>query len=140
MYITPHYVWLPSELPIFHSSVRNAETWLHPRYTDLVCLLDEEISRISLRPERQDKRLETVEGWIVYAHWMPHDTLGRPQMSSRYSEASSWAAIGQAIRWATLLGLDRCACVPLSDDREFAGVEDMRAYRTWIYLVESDHQ
>lgn len=107
-----------------HSSRR--DTWLHPRYSHLVTLLDQEMARLVLRPRPADLCLETVQAWMVYSHWMPVDSANGYR--SRFTESSNWQCLGLAIRWAIMLGLDR----PSS-------WQDMRTFRTMLYLTESDH-
>ena len=108
----------------------------------ILSTLDQEMTRLMLRPKPSDLCLETVQAWLVYAHWMPIDmTSNGPQ--SRFSEASAWQCLGLALRWATLLELDKHA--PLAFDRmrnpsNFQPTaEDARAFRTMMYLIESDH-
>lgn len=59
--------------------------------------------------------------------------------TSRYSDTALFNAIGQAVRWASLIKLDSC-CADFADDAPIADNEAMRAFRVWIYLDESHHQ
>jgi hypothetical protein len=43
------------------------------------------------------------------------------------------------MRWATLLGLDKSAHLPFVDAGKKASQQDVRNYRTMLYLTESDH-
>jgi hypothetical protein len=118
------------------------DTWLHPRYTRLVALLDSEMSRLTLRPRPADIRLETIQAWMIYSHWMPIDVITTPtgqSHRSRFSESSVWQCLGLAIRWATLLGLDQTAHLPLLDENKTPTNDEIRSYRTMLYLTESDH-
>jgi hypothetical protein len=118
------------------------DTWLHPRYSRLVALLDGEMSRLTLRPRPADICLETVQAWMIYSHWMPIDissTLTGPSYRSRFTESSVWQCLGLAIRWATLLGLDQTAHLAFMDDHKRPSRDEVRKYRTMLYLTESDH-
>jgi len=118
------------------------DTWLHPRYTRLVALLDAEMSRLTLRPRPADVCLETVQAWMIYSHWMPVDvvtTSTGQSYRSRFSESSVWQCMGLAIRWATLLGLDQTAHLPFMDHSRIPTTLDVQSYRTMLYLTESDH-
>nr|XP_031863799.1 uncharacterized protein CI109_000441 [Kwoniella shandongensis]KAA5530871.1 hypothetical protein CI109_000441 [Kwoniella shandongensis] len=123
-----------------HSSKR--DTWLHPRYPRLVALLDQEMSRLTLRPRPADICLETVQAWMIYSHWMPIDTsssINGTSYRSRFTESSVWQCLGLAIRWVTLLGLDKTAHLPFIEVSNTPSGQDVRNYRTMLYLTESDH-
>ncbi|OJJ05894.1 hypothetical protein ASPVEDRAFT_154023 [Aspergillus versicolor CBS 583.65] len=123
----------------FWSASSKSSCWLHPRYTDLVRLLDAEIMRVTLRPRHEDQRLETVQALMLCAHWMPFDLAPGPQRyQSRFSEAGAWQCLGLAIRWATSLTLER-SCHTSFLHPETVTQEDARRFRTMLYLVESDH-
>ena len=118
------------------------DTWLHPRYSRLVALLDAEMSRLTLRPRPADVCLETVQAWMIYSHWMPIDvvnTSSGQSYRSRFSESSVWQCMGLAIRWATLLGLDQTAHLPFLDETKVPTPSEIQSYRTMLYLTESDH-
>lgn len=128
----------PQSAPTWLMYIRSS-CWLHPRYTDLVRLLDAEIMRVTLRPRHGDQRLETVQALMLCAHWMPFDlAAGQQCYQSRFSEAGAWQCLGLAIRWATSLTLER-SCHTSFLHPETATQEDARRFRTMLYLVESDH-
>ncbi|ORY35312.1 hypothetical protein BCR39DRAFT_508725 [Naematelia encephala] len=113
--------------------------WLHPRYSELVHLLDKEMARVALRPVCDDSRIETVQGLILCAHWMPLDFSGeKKQYSSRFWEGAAWQYLGVAIRWATFLSLER-SCLLSMQHPEKATREEVGHFRTMLYLAESDH-
>ncbi|WWD19405.1 hypothetical protein CI109_103865 [Kwoniella shandongensis] len=121
---------------------RLRDTWLHPRYPRLVALLDQEMSRLTLRPRPADICLETVQAWMIYSHWMPIDTsssINGTSYRSRFTESSVWQCLGLAIRWVTLLGLDKTAHLPFIEVSNTPSGQDVRNYRTMLYLTESDH-
>ncbi|ORY23121.1 hypothetical protein BCR39DRAFT_549915 [Naematelia encephala] len=114
------------------------DSWLHPRYTSLVSLLDREMTRLILRPRPADLCLETVQAWMIYSHWMPVDKTPNAYRS-RFSESSVWHCLGLAIRWAVLLGLDSSAHLPFVNPTHPTTLQDARVFRTMMYLTESDH-
>ncbi|KAL5360768.1 hypothetical protein BJX96DRAFT_184778 [Aspergillus floccosus] len=103
----------------FWSASSNTSCWLHPRYLDLIRLLDTEVMRVTLRPSHDDQKLETVQALMLCAHWMPFDFAAEPERyRSRFSEDG--------------------ACQPFMHLQTVAP-DDMRRFRTMLYLVESDH-
>jgi hypothetical protein len=77
---------------------------------------------------------------MIYSHWMPVDVSpDGSRYRSRFSESSAWQCLGLAVRWATLLGLDRLAHLPFLDPLSSPSPHDVRALRTMLYLTESDH-
>ena len=112
-----------------------------PSLPRLVTLLDRELNRLLLRPRPSDVCLETIQALMIYSHWMPTDTSSDgSRCRSRFSESSAWQCLGQAIRWATLLGLDRSAHLPFLDTTTTPPSSlDVRTLRTMLYLTESDH-
>ncbi|KAL4874307.1 hypothetical protein BJY04DRAFT_226175 [Aspergillus karnatakaensis] len=123
----------------FWSASSKAPCWLHPRYTELVRLLDAEVMRVTLRPSHNDQKLETIQALMLCAHWMPFDPATGPErFRSRFSEGGAWQCLGLAIRWATSLALER-SCHTSFLRPEMATRDDVRRYRTMLYLVESDH-
>ncbi|KAI5458318.1 hypothetical protein BGZ63DRAFT_61585 [Mariannaea sp. PMI_226] len=123
----------------FWSASSKTSCWLHPRYTQIVRLLDAEIMRVTLRPRQEDHKLETVQALMLCAHWMPLDiSSDGKRYRSRFSEAGAWHCLGLAIRWATSLALER-SC-HLSFQRPDAVTRtDAQRFRTMLYLTESDH-
>ena len=116
------------------------DIWLHPKYQSLVALLDRELNRLILRPRPRDLSLETIQALMIYSHWMPVDmSLKGSRYRSRFSESSAWQCLGLAIRWATLLGLDRTAHLPFLDLTTKPSLHEARTLRTMLYLTESDH-
>ncbi|ORX36245.1 hypothetical protein BD324DRAFT_482718 [Kockovaella imperatae] len=113
-----------------HSS--RADSWLHPRYNELVALLDMEVTRLTLRPRDGDASLATLQGLMLYAHWMPLEVAPHGQVRFRFSETGAWQALGLAIRWATQLDLDSVADFS-------AETGNVQEFRTVAYLTESDH-
>ncbi|KAL3495749.1 hypothetical protein BJX62DRAFT_222394 [Aspergillus germanicus] len=113
----------------FWSASSKTSCWLHPRYTEIVRLLDAEIMRVTLRPNHDDQKLETVQALMLCAHWMPFDLT---------NEAGAWQCLGLAIRWATALALER-SCHTSFLSPETVTREDVQRFRAMLYLVESDH-
>ncbi|RSH95502.1 hypothetical protein EHS25_000594 [Saitozyma podzolica] len=123
----------------FWSYSSRSSCWLHPRYHELVRLLDMEVMRITLRPSPDDLKLETVQGLLLCAHWMPLDvSTDKKQYRFRFSEGGAWQCLGLAIRWATFLALER-SCHLSFHRLESVTKDDARRYRTMLYLTESDH-
>lgn len=113
--------------------------WLHPRYPEIVRLLDAEIMRVILRPRQEDHKLETVQALILCAHWMPLDiSADRERYRSRFSEAGAWHCLGLAIRWAISLELERTCCASFQRPESVTRADAQR-FRTMLYLTESDH-
>ncbi|CAI7599506.1 unnamed protein product [Penicillium pancosmium] len=72
--------------------------WLHPRYADIVRLLDAELMRVTLRPRPDDQKLETVQALLLCAHWMPFDVSDTgKRYRSRFSEMGAWQCLGLAL-------------------------------------------
>jgi hypothetical protein len=95
--------------------------------------------RVTLRPNHDDQKLETVQALMLCAHWMPFDlTNGQERYRSRFSEAGAWQCLGLAIRWATALALER-SCHTSFLNPETVTREDVQRFRAMLYLVESDH-
>lgn len=97
------------------------------------------MTRITLRPLARDMQLETVQGFILCAHWMPFDlSVNKERYRSRFWEGSAWQSLGLAIRWANFLVLEKTA-VQGFQEAGTATKDDARRYRTILYLTESDH-
>ncbi|KAK7469970.1 hypothetical protein VKT23_001407 [Stygiomarasmius scandens] len=118
-------------------------TWLHPRYTDLVTILDQNLTRL-VQPSPADVTLETVQALLLYVQWMPLDVLesssspGSDLYKSRshYTNSNLWSVLGLAIRQAIFIGLDKSvdAFNPLSEAKD----EDIKRLRVWINLLYMD--
>lgn len=120
-------------------TVSRSDCWLHPRYAEIIRLLDGEMMRVTLRPRQEDHKLETVQALMLYAHWMPIDvSADKKRYHSRFSEAGAWHCLGLAIRWATSLALDRNCHVSFQRPETVTRI-DVRKFRTMLYLTESDH-
>ncbi|KAI1619408.1 hypothetical protein EDD37DRAFT_216771 [Exophiala viscosa] len=123
----------------FWSASSKTPCWLHPRYPELIRLLDAEVMRVTLRPGPDDQKLETVQALMLCAHWIPFDLAAdRKRYRSRFSEGGAWQCLGLAIRWATSLALERSCHVPFQRP-ETVTRTDVRRFRTMLYLIESDH-
>lgn len=94
----------------------NVEWLPHPNLSQLNDLLDLAISRLLIRPRPYDVCLDSVQALLLYAQWMPIDTVtSNPPVASvepservpqgRYNDVSAWAAIGLAARYALALKL-----------------------------------
>lgn len=113
---------------------------LHPRYFDLVSLLDASISRLLLSPTAADMTLDTIKAIMVYLQWMPRSSAARGPIKTRYSDTSAWTVFGMALRYARLIGLDRKG--PDAFKRGATGstmtAEDMDGMRVWLNLITYD--
>ncbi|KAL7419008.1 hypothetical protein Q5752_006693 [Cryptotrichosporon argae] len=125
----------------FWSASSKTACWLHPRYSELVALLDAEVMRVTLRPGPEDGKLETIQALLLCAHWMPFDAAlaHAGGYRSRFSEAGAWQCMGLAIRWATSLSLERTCHLAFRGPVDGVTRDDARRCRTMLYLVESDH-
>lgn len=123
-------------------NVSSPQSWLHPKYSELVSLLDNCISALLLRPSPTDINLEAVQSMLLYVQWMP---LQVPEPStgqlprSRFSDASAWTIMGVAIRFSTYLNLDRSVLLPFSSRDVNISDADMRTMRVWLNLVSVDY-
>lgn len=118
------------------------QSWLHPRYSDLVASLDNCISALLLRPSSIDVNLEAVQSMLLYVQWMP---LQVPEPStgqlprSRFSDASAWTMMGVAIRFSTYLNLDRSVLLPFASRDVNISDADMNLMRVWLNLISVDY-
>jgi hypothetical protein len=55
--------------------------------------------------------------------------------SSRYNEISAWAVLGLALRYATLLGLERSAIAPFQEHTKDPSKYDVSRLRVWYNLL-----
>jgi hypothetical protein len=129
-------------LRIHSDNVSSPQSWLHPKYSELVSLLDNCISALLLRPSPTDINLEAVQSMLLYVQWMP---LQVPEPStgqlprSRFSDASAWTIVGVAIRFSTYLNLDRSVLLPFSSRDVNISDADMLTMRVWLNLVSVDY-
>ena len=127
---------------IHSDNISSPQSWLHPKYSELVSLLDNCISALLLRPSPTDINLEAVQSMLLYVQWMP---LQVPEPStgqlprSRFSDASAWTIMGVAIRFSTYLNLDRSVLLPFSSRDVNISDADMRTMRVWLNLVSVDY-
>ncbi|KAL7940884.1 hypothetical protein V8C42DRAFT_336380 [Trichoderma barbatum] len=123
----------------YWSASSRTSCWLHPRYHELVRLLDAEIMRVTLHPRQEDHRLETIQALLLCAHWMPLDkSADGERYQSRFSEAGAWHCLGLAIRWSSSLALEK-TCHASFQNPETVTCLSARTFRTMLYLIESDH-
>lgn len=113
-------------------------SWLHGSYHSLVRLVDQQLLRLITQPNANDDSLQTIQALLILVHWCPLDREAGG-CRSRFSESSWWNMMGLATRWAVHTGLERRALQPFLNPDIQPTAEDVRAFRTWVYLVESDH-
>lgn len=126
---------------------------MHPRYSDLVTLLDAAISRLLLRPTLADATLDTIMSLLLYLQWMPRGNTrsmasGSLDSSSatkggtktRYNDMSAWAVFGLSLRYASFMGLDRKALTPFLHGGTASAIttQDVDSMRVWLNLVTYD--
>lgn len=119
---------------------------LHPRYSDIVKLLDSSISRLLLCPSTADASLSTIQSLLLYLQWMPYDYVEPDQEGShapvhtRYNEMSAWLVFGLALRYAEFCGLEQRAMDAFKDkaSADAATSEDVDAMRVWLNMVTYD--
>ncbi|KAJ7574410.1 hypothetical protein C8J56DRAFT_802909 [Mycena floridula] len=121
---------------------KSSSRTLHPRYHELISLLDQCIMSLLLRPSSSDMNLEAVQAILLYVQWMPLEPNpkgGRnSQPRSRFNDISAWSTIGVAIRLATFIGLDRIIEAPFNSPTDITE-EDVRRMRVWMNLLSVDH-
>ncbi|ORY35344.1 hypothetical protein BCR39DRAFT_584987 [Naematelia encephala] len=112
----------------------------HPKYAHLVTLLDQAVGRLLLRPQTSDASLDTIRVLLLYAQWMPFDSVrAAPQTAkTRYNDVSAWAVLGLANRYAVFIGLEHAAIAPFIGDAQLVTEEDMSRLRAWNNLVTCD--
>ena len=94
------------------------------------------MARVTLRPHDGDASLPTLQGLLLYAHWMPLDIDASGRVRWRFSETGAWQALGLAIRWAQQLDPDRLAEIAKEPQVDAQRIQE---FRTFAYLAESDH-
>jgi hypothetical protein len=107
----------------------------HPRYDDMIKLLDDSLAVFLLHPTSKDVSLESVQALLVTAQWMPmvRSATSSKGYESRYSEMSVWSMLGLAGRHALFLGLEKASSPP------FEGLKgDRQSYKTWHNLLTCD--
>lgn len=82
---------------------------------------------------------------LLYAQWMPSTREDEDELdsgenlsrspSSRYNEISAWAVLGLALRYATLLGLERSAIAPFREHTKDPSKYDVSRLRVWYNLL-----
>ena len=113
----------------------------HPRYTDIIALLDALISRLCLMPRLEDVNLQTIQVILLYAQWMPcgqqhgnpSSTHKRPR--SRYNDISAYTILGLALRFAKIMELEKDASCPFQPPSKPASASDVDHLRVWNNLV-----
>ncbi|KAL1718068.1 hypothetical protein EV715DRAFT_253034 [Schizophyllum commune] len=124
----------------WHCQPSSSQSWLHPRYPQIIGQLDQCIMSLFLRPTSADMCLETVQALLLYAQWMPLEVPATGSTSlprSRFNDVSAWSMIGHAIRQALFIGLERC--VYAFNGAQEVTEEDMRRMRVWVNLLSTDH-
>ncbi|KAJ5081018.1 hypothetical protein N7456_013728 [Penicillium angulare] len=117
----------------------------HPSFNNLTKLLDKAVSRLLLRPTPSDVTLDSIRVLLLYAQWMPSAQEDEDDFdsgenwsrspSSRYNEISAWAVLGLALRYATLLGLERSAIAPFREQTGDPSKYDVSRLRVWYNLL-----
>lgn len=123
--------------------------WLHPKYADIVDIVDQSLTTLLLRPSSSSSCVESIQATLLYTQWMPLE-IHPPDPSSsqvqfasksRFNDVSAWTSIGIAIRQAVLIRLDKvCIDAPL---KYHGGVlnlddEDAMKMRVWMNLLSLD--
>ncbi|KAF1968126.1 hypothetical protein BU23DRAFT_481479, partial [Bimuria novae-zelandiae CBS 107.79] len=120
----------------------------HPRYTEIIQLVDMAVSRLLLRPSAPDASLYSIQSLLLYFQWMPYDlyspnsstTHTQIEFKTRYNEMSTWFVFGIALRYASFFGLEQKALSTFGD--EFGAVhatkEDLENMRVWLNIVTYD--
>ncbi|KAL1738189.1 hypothetical protein HDZ31DRAFT_6473, partial [Schizophyllum fasciatum] len=124
----------------WHCQPSSSQSWLHPRYPQIITQLDQCIMSLLLRPTAADMCLETVQALLLYAQWMPLEVPAAGAASlprSRFNDVSAWSMIGHASRQALFIGLERC--VYAFNGTQEVTEEDMRRMRVWVNLLSTDH-
>lgn len=117
---------------------------MHPRYSALVSIFDEQIRSLLLRPSSTDFTLDVVQAFLLSIQWPALDfddsgTGGREAPPrTRFNDAYAWLLIGIAIRFAKHIGLDGCAKVDYS--AQGVGEEELARMRVWLNLISIDRQ
>ncbi|KAF2113898.1 hypothetical protein BDV96DRAFT_647399 [Lophiotrema nucula] len=145
-----------SSPPLFLAVVSvGARFWyngsVHPRYFDIVTLLDKTVSQLLLRPSPRDANIDTVRALMLYLQWMPCDQKRASIESSseppsrqsktrtRYNDMSAWAIFGLVLRYASFINLEHLTFAPFRDTRETSvSKEATDNMRTWFNIITYD--
>ncbi|KAH8682142.1 hypothetical protein BX600DRAFT_447839 [Xylariales sp. PMI_506] len=119
---------------------------LHPKYFDIVALLDKAISQLAMFPSSSDANLNSVRALMLYLQWMPcslkegsqDDQTSGSSIKTRYNDLSAWTVFGIAIRYAAFLNLERQALAPFRSTGTALSQEDFDTMRVWLNLVSYD--
>ncbi|GAA5852077.1 hypothetical protein JCM8547_000151 [Rhodosporidiobolus lusitaniae] len=114
-----------------------AASWLHSSYGALISEIDQELFRITFRPNLRDSSLETVQALLILVHWPPLDGPTTDTLESRYNDLYAWNLLGLTLRYAISAGVED-SVIALRQSGSNASETDVRRFRTWIYLLESD--
>jgi hypothetical protein len=113
----------------------------HPRYTEIIALLDALVSRLCLMPSLEDVNLQTIQVILLYAQWMPcGQQYGNPSSThkrprSRYNDVSAYTILGLALRFAKVVDLEKHATCPFQQQNKSASPSDVDRLRVWNNLV-----
>lgn len=124
---------------------------VHPKYFEIIGLLDKTISRLLLSPTPADASIATIQALMVYLQWMPCTRKETPSdtpsdegqrktdIKTRYNDMSAWAVFGLALRYASFMNLERLALAPFRGAAKDAVTkDDIATMRTWLNLVTYD--
>ncbi|KAM0817789.1 putative Zn(2)-C6 fungal-type domain-containing protein [Seiridium cardinale] len=124
---------------------------VHPRYFEIIALLDKTISRLLLCPTPNDASVDSIRALMLYLQWMPcapknspdDSSVGphsrRAKLKTRYNDMSAWAVFGLALRYASFLNLERLALAPFHSPTKTAiSRDDVDRMRTWLNLITYD--
>jgi hypothetical protein len=135
------YSVLPQECSQSCNSAESISTEFHPRYTDLIALLDALISKLCLMPSLEDVALQTIQVILLYAQWMPcgqehgDSTPTHKHQRSRYNDVSAYTILGLALRFAKVIDLEKDATLPFLQSDKSASTSDVDRLRVWNNLI-----
>lgn len=150
LYPMPSYLNLTSCRAEPAPTSNRPQDWLHPRYADVVDLVDQSLTSLILRPSVTSSSVESIQAMLLYTQWMPlevhnADTASSSQITfaskSRFNDISAWTAIGIAIRQATLIRLDKvCVEAPMKYHSGVLNIDDeeVKKVRVWMNLLSLD--
>lgn len=136
---------------------------VHPRYFEIIGLLDKTIAQLLLSPTPSDASVPTIQALMIYLQWMPcvpKDNLTstpsehgssqqqqKTEIKTRYNDMSAWAVFGLALRYASFINLERLALAPFLRSNSSSGAassklpvtkDDVARMRTWLNLITYD--
>ncbi|KAF3011683.1 hypothetical protein E8E14_007521 [Neopestalotiopsis sp. 37M] len=138
---------------------------VHPRYFEIIGLLDKTISQLLLSPTPSDASVPTIQALMIYLQWMPcvpKDNLTstpsehgssqqqqKTEIKTRYNDMSAWAVFGLALRYASFINLERLALAPFRGGSSSSSggaassklpvtKDDVARMRTWLNLITYD--